>query len=226
MAHDTQLAQAGSARVETRSFEHVPLDERHGETKSLFFLWFGEQFSSFALVTGALAITLGLNFWWSIVAIIAGNLIGASMMAGHSAQGPALGLPQMIQSRAQFGFYGTLLPLAITWCMYVCFSAVAVVIAGAIQVALGFLRAGIIGYYFPSSVIRGMLAAIGLTLILKQLPYALGAGIAPLESDALAQPHGGNTLTAIVDAARGAHPTAVILTLAALLYWLMSFLFL
>ena len=94
---------------------------------------------------------------------------------------------------------------------------VAVVIAGAMQLLLGVLRAGIIGYYFPSSVIRGMLAAIGLTLILKQLPYALGAGVEPFESDAFAQPQGGNTLTAILDAARSASPLAVMLTVAALL---------
>ncbi len=126
----TEAHEGNAARVEARSYEHVPLSERHGRTTSLFSLWFGEQLSSFALVTGALAIGLGLNFWWSVVAIVAGNLIGATMMAGHSAQGPALGLPQMIQSRAQFGFFGTLLPLIITWFMYCAFSAVAVVIAG------------------------------------------------------------------------------------------------
>ncbi|QNF34055.1 SulP family inorganic anion transporter [Adhaeribacter swui] len=51
----------------------------------------------------------------------------------------------------------------------------AVVIAGVLQLVLGFLKAGIIGHYFPSSVIKGMLAAIGLTLILKQIPHFLGA---------------------------------------------------
>ncbi|MDQ4140273.1 MAG: SulP family inorganic anion transporter, partial [Bacteroidota bacterium] len=51
----------------------------------------------------------------------------------------------------------------------------AVVIAGVLQLVLGFLKAGIIGHYFPSGVIKGMLAAIGLTLILKQIPHFLGA---------------------------------------------------
>ena len=50
---------------------------------------------------------------------------------------------------------------------------VAVVLAGAVQLVLGFLKAGIIGHYFPSSVIQGMLAAIGLILILKQIPSLL-----------------------------------------------------
>jgi NCS1 family nucleobase:cation symporter-1 len=129
IAPDDQ-SEKGISGIETRSYEFVPLSERHGKPVSLFWLWFGEQFSSFTLVTGSLAVVLGLNFWWAIVAIVLGNLIGALFMAGHSAQGPVLGLPQMIQSRAQFGFYGTLLPLCVTWCMYIAFSAVAVVIAG------------------------------------------------------------------------------------------------
>lgn len=151
-----------------------------------------------------IALASGAPMLAGIITGIVGGLV-VSRLSGSAlmVSGPAAGLTAIIITAiAQLGSFQNFL--------------VAVVIAGAIQVALGFLRAGIIGYYFPSSVIRGMLAAIGLTLILKQLPYALGAGIAPLESDALAQPHGGNTLTAIVDAARGAHPTAVILTLAAL----------
>jgi MFS superfamily sulfate permease-like transporter len=55
----------------------------------------------------------------------------------------------------------------------------AVVIAGVLQVGLGLMRAGIIGYFFPSSVIKGMLAAIGLILIMKQLPYAIGQTAGP-----------------------------------------------
>ena len=51
----------------------------------------------------------------------------------------------------------------------------AVVLAGLIQILLGFLKAGKIGMYFPSSVIRGMLAGIGIVIIKKQIPYALGS---------------------------------------------------
>lgn len=162
-------AGAPTARVEARSYEHVPLSERHGKTSSLFTLWFGEQMSSFALVTGSLAIGLGLNFWWAALAIVLGNLIGASMMAGHSAQGPALGLPQMIQSRAQFGFFGTLLPLIITWFMYVAFSAVAVVIAGqGLQSVFGGPQA----LWIALSVIPILvLAIVGYDLIHKSIKY-------------------------------------------------------
>lgn len=137
--------------------------------------------------------------------LVVSRLSGASLMVS----GPAAGLTAIVLSAiTKLGSFEVFL--------------VAVVLAGAMQVLLGVLRAGIIGYYFPSSVIRGMLAAIGLTLILKQLPYAFGAGIEPFESDAFAEPHGGNTLTAILDAARAAHPAAVTLTLAALavlIFW-------
>ncbi len=52
-----------------------------------------------------------------------------------------------------------------------------VVLAGILQLLLGYLKAGIIGAYFPSAVIRGMLTAIGLILIMKQIPHAVGYGV-------------------------------------------------
>ncbi|HEY4305202.1 MAG TPA: SulP family inorganic anion transporter [Gemmatimonadaceae bacterium] len=151
------------------------------------------------------ALASGAPLLAGVITGIVGGLI-VSRFSGSSlmVSGPAAGLTAIVlTSITKLGSFEIFL--------------VAVVIAGAMQVLLGVLRAGIIGYYFPSSVIRGMLAAIGLTLILKQLPYAFGAGIEPFESDAFAQPHGGNTLTAIVDAARAAHPAAVALTIAALI---------
>jgi nucleobase:cation symporter-1, NCS1 family len=51
-------------------------------------------------------VILGLSLPWAMLALPIGNIFGAVFMAGHSAQGPKLGIPQMIQSRAQFGFYG------------------------------------------------------------------------------------------------------------------------
>ncbi len=130
--------------------------------------------------------------------LVVSRLSGSSLMVS----GPAAGLTAIVLAAiTQLGSFPAFL--------------VAVVLAGCIQIALGMLRAGIIGYYFPSSVIRGMLAAIGLTLVLKQLPYALGAGVQPFESDAFAEPHGGNTFTAIADAARAMRPLAVIIALVA-----------
>jgi MFS superfamily sulfate permease-like transporter len=93
----------------------------------------------------------------------------------------------------------------------------AVVIAGVLQLTLGALKAGIIGYFFPSSVIRGMLAAIGIILISKQVPYALGAGAEVFEADSFTRPDGGNTVTSIGDALGGALPLALGITLLSIL---------
>jgi MFS superfamily sulfate permease-like transporter len=87
----------------------------------------------------------------------------------------------------------------------------AVVIAGAMQLALGAMRLGIIAYFFPTSVIRGMLAAIGLILIFKQLPYALGAGIVPQDETG-----GSGLLGPTIAAARALSPEAAGIALGAL----------
>lgn len=101
-----------------------------------------------------------------ISGIVGGLLV--SLLSGSQlmVSGPAAGLTAIVISAiATLGSWEAFL--------------VAVVLAGGIQVLLGFARAGIIGYFFPSSVIKGMLAAIGLILIMKQLPYALGQPITP-----------------------------------------------
>jgi MFS superfamily sulfate permease-like transporter len=92
----------------------------------------------------------------------------------------------------------------------------AVVLAGVVQLLLAVLRAGIIGYYFPSSVIRGMLAAIGLTLVLKQIPHAIGYDADYEGDEAFAQLTGENTFSAIGHALSRIEPAAVVLSLVAL----------
>jgi nucleobase:cation symporter-1, NCS1 family len=105
-------------KVESRSIEFIPINERHGKARDLFPIWFGANMHITTLVTGALPITMGLNLFWSLVAIIIGTLIGAVFMASHSAQGPQLGIPQMIQSRAQFGVIGAIFPLFLVMFVY------------------------------------------------------------------------------------------------------------
>jgi nucleobase:cation symporter-1, NCS1 family len=135
---DTGSTAGALSAIEERSFDHVPEDERHGEPRQVFYMWFGISATIFSLVTGFVGITLGLSFWWTLLSIIIGNVLGALFMAFHAAQGPQLGLPQMIQSRAQFGYYGAILPLAITWVMYIAFLAVDIVLAGqGFQVVFG-----------------------------------------------------------------------------------------
>src|ERR1700735_354911 len=129
---------ADSLEVETRRIDFIPTDERHGRARDLFTLWFGANAMAITLVTGGVAATLGIGLVWSSVAIVVGGVFRTIFAAYHSAQGPQLGLPQMIQSRAQFGFYGANIPMIIVVAMYLGFYAGgAVVGAEAISSLLG-----------------------------------------------------------------------------------------
>lgn len=116
--------------VEKHSIDFIPEDERHGRLTDLFTVWFAANMQLTPLVTGALAVVLGLDLAWAVIVILVGNLVGAIFMAYHSAQGPKLGIPQMIQSRAQFGVLGAILPLIIVILMYLGFFASSGVIGG------------------------------------------------------------------------------------------------
>ena len=83
-----------------------------------------------AIVTGALAVVFGGDVFWSLVALLLGQLIGGAVMALHAAQGPQLGLPQMISCRVQFGVYGAMIPIVAVCLMYIGFSASGCVLAG------------------------------------------------------------------------------------------------
>jgi len=118
-------------RIEDKTIQPIPPDERHGRTRDLFSLWFGSNIMLLTVVTGALATSVyQLPFWLAVIAIVVGNLVGAIFMALHSAQGPRLGVPQMMQTRGQFGSYGSLLVIVIVVVMYVGFFASNLVLAG------------------------------------------------------------------------------------------------
>jgi NCS1 nucleoside transporter family len=101
------------AHIEARSIDWVPLAERRGRPWSLFPLWFMANANVTTLATGMLGAALGATLLTSLLAIVLGVAVGTVFTAFHSAQGPQLGLPQMIQSRAQFGFRGVILICAI-----------------------------------------------------------------------------------------------------------------
>lgn len=126
----TATSPASVSLVERRSIDHIPEAERHGNLRSQFTLWFGANLQITAVVVGALAVVLGGDVFWSLVGLLAGQLLGGAVMALHGAQGPQLGLPQMISSRVQFGVYGAIIPLALVCVMYVGFSAGGTVLAG------------------------------------------------------------------------------------------------
>src|SRR5207253_701783 len=105
------------------SIDYVPLAERHGKVWHLWPVWFSGDAHLATLAVGVLGISLGGNLLWTAVAVVAGCLLGTFFMAFHSTQGPQLGLPQMIQSRPQFGYSGALLVWGVAMIAYVGYNA-------------------------------------------------------------------------------------------------------
>jgi purine-cytosine permease-like protein len=99
--------------IEHRSIDYVPIRERHGKLWHLWPVWFTGGAHLATIATGFVGISLGGDFAWMAIAIALGCAFGTFFMAFHSTQGPQLGLPQMIQSRPQFGYLGALL----VWCV-------------------------------------------------------------------------------------------------------------
>jgi len=117
MAEDTQ-----NRLFERHTIRPVPLTDRHGSGRGLFGIWLGINMLPLTVVTGALATALfGLTFWWGLIAIVIGNVIGGVFMALHAVQGPRLGVPQMLQARGQFGAHGAALIVAIALVMFLGF---------------------------------------------------------------------------------------------------------
>ncbi len=99
-------------QIELRSIDFVPENERHGRVADQGLFWFLGNFHFFSIAIGFVGPSLGLSMGATILAGTLGMLIGTTFQAFHASQGPELGLPQMIQSRAQFGFRGVIVPLA------------------------------------------------------------------------------------------------------------------
>jgi NCS1 family nucleobase:cation symporter-1 len=117
--------------IEQRTIQPIPRANRHGRAFDLFTLWFGSNVMMLSILTGALGpILFKLQVAPSLLAIAAGNLLGGIFMALHAAQGPRLGLPQMIQSRAQFGSRGALLVVGVVIIMNLGFFASTLVLGG------------------------------------------------------------------------------------------------
>ncbi|GEB47479.1 hypothetical protein SCA03_00300 [Streptomyces cacaoi] len=156
-----------SGVVERRSIDVVPDEERYGTAFSQFTLWLGANLQITAVVTGALAVVFGVSALWALIGLLMGNLLGGAVMALHSAQGPRLGLPQMISSRAQFGVRGAVVPLLLVIVMYIGFFASGTVLAGQAVGELTHLgdTAGIVLF----ALITGVAAAIGYRVV-----HALG----------------------------------------------------
>src|SRR5271169_5715728 len=115
--------QFGDSLIEKRSIDYVPIAERHGKVWHLWPVWFSGDAHLATVATGVVGVALGGNLVWMAVAVILGSALGTFFMAFHSTQGPQLGLPQMIQSRPQFGYVGALLVWGVALFAYIGFNA-------------------------------------------------------------------------------------------------------
>lgn len=144
-----------------------------------------------------------------IAGIIGGIVVGALSGSQIGVSGPAAGLAAIVLTA--IGALGG-------WENFL----VAVVLGGAIQILFGVLRAGIIGYYFPSSVIKGMLTGIGIIIVLKQIPHFFGYDQDPEGDFAFFQVDGENTFSEVINALNNISPGATIIAiigLAILILW-------
>ena len=143
-----------------------------------------------------------------LAGIVGGIVVGAISGSPLGVSGPAAGLAVIVLGAIEkLGFQPFLL---------------AVCLAGALQVVLGIARAGVLAYFFPSSVIKGMLAGIGLLIVLKQIPHAFGHDSDPEGDLGFAQPDGENTISSLFAMLGDLSPTAIFistLSLAILILW-------
>jgi nucleobase:cation symporter-1, NCS1 family len=109
--------------IELHSIDYIPLAERHGKVRDLWPVWFSGDAHLATLAVGVLGIALGGTLWWTTIAVVGGCLLGTFFMAFHSTQGPQLGLPQLIQSRPQFGYLGALLVWLVALVAYIGYNA-------------------------------------------------------------------------------------------------------
>jgi len=151
-----------------------------------------------------IALASGAPLFAGIIAgIVGGIVVGLVSGSPLGVSGPAAGLAVIVLGAiATLGSFEAFL--------------LSVVLAGVFQVALGYLRAGVIGYYFPSSVIKGMLAGIGLIIILKQIPHALGYDAVPEGSIEFAQADSQNTFSEFLNMLNFVQLGAIIITLVSL----------
>jgi purine-cytosine permease-like protein len=173
------------SEIEARSIDWVPDTERHGRLWHQGPLWFLGNFQYFSIPIGFIGPGLGLSLGWTAVAAAIGLVIGTTFMAFHASQGPRMGLPQMIQSRAQFGYRGVVVVLFATLFTYVAFNVTDQVLLGsglnaafgwnahvvAIVATIGAAVLAIYGHDWVHRAFRGIL------FVLLPLTIILTAGI-------------------------------------------------
>ena len=158
-----------------------------------------------------IALASGAPLFAGIISgIVGGIVVGVASGSPLGVSGPAAGLAVIVLT--------SIATLGGSWTAFL----TAVVLAGVFQLILGFAKAGFVAYFFPTSVIKGMLTGIGLLIILKQIPHALGWDKDAMGDDAFFQADGQNTFSEIFRAFDFITPGAVVIgaiSLAILILW-------
>jgi NCS1 family nucleobase:cation symporter-1 len=200
---DTAVANEQLRRwVETHHIDRIPEGARHGKPWHQFAFWWGGNVNVFNVVLGAVVVSIGLAFWWALVAIAVGTLIGALLIALHATQGPVLGVPQTIQSRAQFGFYGAAFLFPCVLLLNVGFIAAQLVIqaqamqgvvasvpvpAWIVLLTVPAVVIGVFGYRWIHRVMQATAVVVGVSLVVM-LVQGLRYGSLPAGEVTLARP--------------------------------------
>ena len=182
--------------------------------KNIFLNWKSDLPASLVVYLVALPLCLGIalastgdsNLLFSgvIAGVVGGVVVGFISGSKLGVSGPAAGLITIVTGAiATLGSYEGFL--------------VAVIISGVIQIIAGFVKAGVIGHYFPSAVIKGMLAAIGITLILKEIPHAIGFDADFMGDESFDQADHHNTFTELIFALKATNPVAIVTTVLSLI---------
>jgi NCS1 family nucleobase:cation symporter-1 len=199
--HDVQIVEKQEFRkyIESHHIERIPEAARHGKPWHQFAFWFGANVNVFNVVLGAVTVSFGLTFWWALIAISVGTIIGALLIALHATQGPKLGVPQTIQSRGQFGFYGAAFMFPAVLVLNIGFIAAQLVIQaqsmkgviGSISIpawivilAIPAVVIGIFGYRWIHRVMQATSVVVGVSLIIM-LIQGLNFGSLPASETSL-----------------------------------------
>ncbi|MBC7763569.1 MAG: cytosine permease [Candidatus Saccharibacteria bacterium] len=145
--------------IETRSIDYVPQSERYGKPWHLGAVWLMGTASVGSVAIGFIGVSAGANLLWTLVGVTLGALFGTIFSAFHSAQGPQLGLPQMVQSRPQFGYRGAVLVWVFVLVSYVGYNAFVAILGG--QTVASFTGVGADGrIWAPVITLIGLVLAV------------------------------------------------------------------
>lgn len=181
--------------LETRSIDYIPLRERHGKVWHQGPFWFTGNFVLTTMVVGFIGPSSGLAVGWSVLAAVLGASFGTLFMCFHANQGPTMGMPQMIQSRAQWGSRGAVFPFIAVVFVYIGFNVFNVILAAdAFDTVLSAPKAVWFTILTAAAVIVAIVGYDLMMVVQRYLTYLLIAVFGVLTVYALGSLHVGSAI--------------------------------